>query len=180
VQLFYPFGDRNDWKEFTETKVGEFDSVVTIKSRFKDSKSENLARLVYSKKGNLCERIDESESYDRSRKSIAKRHFYYNSSDQIIRKVRVDENNQLASEELFYYERGRLIKYTEDDNFDDAVLREERIYDKSGRMVLCKNYNRYNGSVFTFEYIYNDKNLLEKEIYYLDNKHEYTRFYIYN
>lgn len=75
---------------------------------------------------------------------------------------------------------GRLIKYTEDDNFDDSVLGEERIYDKSERLVLYKSYNRYNRNTFTFEYIYNDKNLLEKEIYYLDNKHENTKFYIYN
>ena len=89
LQLFYPYGDRNDLKEISETKVSEFDSVITIKTRFNESKSENLTRLVYSKKGNLCERIDESETYDRSRKSIVKRHLFYNSTDQLIRKVTV-------------------------------------------------------------------------------------------
>ena len=178
VHLYYPYGSRRALKQSSDTAVSEFDSVITRKDSY--TENEVMSRIVYNKKGNICEITDVNNTFGNVRKSILKKHFFYNSNDQLKKKVTVDGDNQLISEEQFYYEKNHLVKYTEDDDLDDSVLREERIYDKSARMVLLKNYNKYNGGVMTWEYIYNSNGLLEKEVYCLDNKHVITRVYVYN
>lgn len=53
----------------------------------------------------------------------------------------------------------------------------ERIYNASGQLTLSKEFNKYNGSIMVWRYIYDDRGILEKEIYYLDDVFGFARIY---
>lgn len=178
IHLYYPFGNSKPAQQSMETKINEFDSVVTFKAKYPEN--EVVSIFVYNKKGNICEVTDENNTYANNRKSIEKKHTFYNSINQPIVRVTLNDDNQLVSEERFYYDKDRLRKYTKDDDFQDSLLRVERVYNASGQVTFSKEYNKYNAGTMTWKYIYNDKGLLEKEIYYLDDVIEIVRIYKYN
>lgn len=178
IHLYYPFGNWKPVQQSIETKINEFDSVVTFKSKYPEN--EIVSTYVYNKKGNICEVKEVNNTYADKRKSIEKKYILYNSINQPIVRATLNKDNQLVSEERFYYDKGRLRKYTEDNDFQDSLLRVERVYNASGQVTFSKEYNKYNANTMTWKYIYNDKGLLEKEMYYLDDIIEIARFYKYN
>lgn len=178
IHLYYPFGNSKPAQQLMETKVNEFDSAVTVKANY--TENEVVSKFVYNKKGNICEVTEVNNTYANKKKSIEKKYVLYNFINQPIVRITLNEDNQLVLEERFYYDMGRLRKYTEDNDFQDSLLRVERVYNASGQVTLSKEYNKYNASTMTWKYIYNDKGLLEKEIYYLDDMIEIVRIYKYN
>lgn len=178
IHLYYPFGISKQAQHTMEIKTNEFDSVVTFTAKYPEN--EVVSTFVYNKKGNICEVTEVNNSYIDKRKSIEKKYILYNSINQPIVKATLNKYNQLVSEERFYYDKGRLRKYTEDNDFQDSLLRVERVYNASGQVTYSKEYNKYNASTMTWKYIYDDKGLLEKELYYLNDIIEIARVYKYN
>jgi len=177
VHVYYPFGDRKPKKEWSDVSVGKQDSTVIHHSIYDEN--EFTSYNVYSKKGKFIEARSVNNTFSNGYSSVIRKIIIYDSEGQPIIRTTVDENNQLVSEERFYYNGNVLVKYTEDDNVNDSILREEKIFNVAGQIVLYKSYNKYSGSITMWKYYYDGKGLLKKDEYFLNEIPQLTRMYSY-
>lgn len=178
VHIYYPFGSRKPSKEWSDISVTEQDSTVIHYTLYEEN--EYISYNVYSKNGKLIEARSVNNTFSNNYSSITRVIIIYDSEGQPIIRTNLDERSQLISEERFYYNGNVLVKYTEDDNVSDSLLREEKIFNLLGQIVSYKSYNKYSGSVIMWKYYYDGKGLLKKDEYFLDGIHQLTRMYSYN
>lgn len=177
VQIYYPFGDRKPKKEWSDISVSKQDSTIIHYSLYDEN--EFISYYVYSKKGEIIENREVNNTFSNGDSSLIKKIIIYDSGGQPIIRTTVDENNQLISEERFYYNGNVLVKYTEDDNVNDSILREEKVFNTAGQIVLYKSYNRYSNSITMWKYYYDGKGLLKNDECFLDEILQLTRKYSY-
>ena len=120
-----------------------------------------------------------SNTFNRSDSSVYRSVRFYDEDGRLIVQDEVDLDNQLNSEERFYYKEGKLIRYTQDDYFIDSVLRKQTMYNNAGQVVYASEYNRYDGSTFSFKYHFDDRNLLIRQEYYENEKLKYFQRFEY-
>lgn len=178
VHIYYPFGDRKPKKEWSDVSVNKQDSTIIHYTLYDEN--EFISYYIYSKKGKFIEARTVNNTFSNGYSSVIRKIIIYDSEGQPIIRTTVDENNQLISEEKFYYNSNILVKYTEDDNVNDSFLREEKIFNLAGQIILFRSYNRYSNSITTWKYHYDGKGLLRKDEYFLDEIPQLTRIYSYN
>lgn len=177
VQIYYPFDGRKPKDEWFDVSVSKMDSTVIRYILYDEN--EFTSYIVYNSKGKITEIREVNNTFSNNDSSFIRKIIIYDSEGHQIIRTTVDENNQLISEERFYYRGKNLVKYTEDDNLNDSFIREEKIFNEIGQMVLYKSYNRYSRSVTIWKFYYDAKGLLTKEEYLLDEMPQLIRMYKY-
>jgi hypothetical protein len=179
VEINYPLGNvvAKEKQYWQETVNGKYDSVVTSNYLYDDY--VNRSRKIYSKTGKLKEVWEIGRMLGRSDSSIIRSLRFYDADGRLIVQDDVDLDNQLTAELRIYYKDGKLIRYTSDDNFNDSLFAEQKMYNSAGQIIYASNYNPVSRSNFIYKYLFDDRNLLIRQEFYINDQLQYFQRYDY-
>ena len=178
VHLYLPLGEpENAKKEWQQVSVNTNDSVISRSETYEATTFSTFWR--FSRSGLIKEKTFAHGGLSGLDSIDQKEYFYYNSKNELIAKLTTDLSNHITIEERYYYNHGKLARYTKDDWLEDTVIKEEKIYDEKSNLILYRDYNRFNSQMFTWKYKYSDGNLLTKLEFYINDNIEYCEQYKY-
>jgi hypothetical protein len=177
VEIYFPAGNIQSNQNWIEVAVSSYDSIIISSWAFDNY--INRRKLIYTPTGVLKEVWDWTKWRDRSDSIISRSVNYYDDNGKLIVKDEVDQNNRLLSETRLYYRNNKLIEYTSDHSFNDSLFDEQKKYNSSGQIIFSSDCNVYNGECFVFKYFYDDKKLLRRKEYYVNDELKYYQRYEY-
>lgn len=177
VEIYFPVGCIQPKQNWTEVTVGDYDSIVTINWAFDNY--INRRKVIYSPKGILKEVWDWTKWADRKDSTVPRTVHYYSDIGNLIAKYDIDMDNRILSETKLYYKDKKLIGYTSDHNFNDSLFDEQRRYNSIGQIIFSSECNSYNAECFVYKYFYDDRNLLMRKEYYVNDELIYYQKYDY-
>ena len=176
-QVFYPLGQRNPEKEWTDSTLGVFDNAINYHAIFKDSYYKE--RHVVSKHGHLAEWSYSSKLLSDTSNDFTKRSFVYDQQNRPLITITVDEENHFISEERFSYKNGKLLRYTKSFDLSDSLFNEDQQYDSAGKLLFSQTHHSGSNSVRVSRYQYDPRGFLDREEVYINGKFDYGFAYFY-
>jgi hypothetical protein len=178
VHLYLPLGEPEiAKKEWQVVNLNTNDSVISRYETYETSTFSTCWR--FSRSGLIKEKTFAHGGLSGLDSIDQKQSFFYDSKNELVAKLTTDLSNHITVEERYYYNHGKLARYTKDDWLEDTLVKEEKIYDENSNLILYRDYNRFNSQIFTWKYKYSKLNLLTKLEFYINGGIEYCEQYKY-
>jgi len=176
-QIYYPSGNKKPKEEWADSLTNKYSSTVVYNAIYDDSSFQST--VVYDKNRRIKETSYRNTTFSSGSRNESKQIFIYDSRDQLVMKLHVDENNHLNSEDRYTYKNGKLVRYTNHINLSDSLLNEDRRFDDAGRIIFVESHQASSQYTTVWKYFYNSGGLSTRNDYYINDKLKSTRFYFY-